>query len=467
MHKNIRLLSKRQRRQKVTQSIKKILTNLNTENNNSNILHSIGNLLSDVCFNVGNNDTVDDMVADSVDVLNYENFPTISAKNCDSSSIFENCFHSAENDYSSENIDESSKDKDIIMHTFSVNPKTFTNDLRRLANVHNLTHAALDEILNLINPAYTFLPSIAKILHTPRKVETISCGNGKMCYFGVEHCLIIKLRNGLKQNIPTIKLIINIDRLPIFKSSSTNLWPILGRSDSLVDDRPFMIACFCGEGKPSNLEHYLNPFIEEINFLREHGFQYNGKILYPEIECFTADAPARAMLKMIKGHTSTYACERCTIKKVKKAKYFSTKIKKSVVLRTNDDFVCNEIDGRHIKDKSPLLALNIDMVAQFVLDPMHLVYLGSTKRLLLMYWIEGGRHCKLSRQNISAIDYNIQVIRPFVTADFCRKPRSLPTKCTYIDSKQQSFVFLFYIVVQLSRITFLTVLNMIILYYFM
>lgn len=283
------------------------------------------------------------------------------------------------------------------------------------------------QILNLINPAYPFLPSTAKILlHTPRKVETIPCDNGKMCYFGVKHCLIRKLRNGgLKQNIPIVKLIINIDGLPIFKSSSTNLWPILGRSDDLVDDRPFMIACFCGEGKPSNFDHYLNLFIEEISSLREHGFQYNDKILYAEIECFAANAPARAMLKMIKGHSSTYAYERCTIKKVKKAKYFPTKIKKSVVLRTNNDFVCNKIDGRHIKGKSPLLALNIDMVTQFVLDPMHLVYLGSTKRLLIMYWVEGKRHCKFSRQNISAIDYNIQIIRPFVTADFCRKPRSL------------------------------------------
>jgi len=87
----------------------------------------------------------------------------------------------------------------------------------------------------------------------------------------------------------------------LYLRAAVRTWPILGRSDSLVDDRPFMIACFCGEGKPSNLEHYLNSFIEEINSLREHGFQYNGKILYPEIECFTADAPARAMLKMIKG----------------------------------------------------------------------------------------------------------------------------------------------------------------------
>jgi len=72
---------------------------------------------------------------------------------------------------------------------------------------------------------------------------------------------------------------------------------------------------------------------------------------------------------------------------VKKAKYFPTKIKKSVLLRTNDDFVCNKIDGRHIKDKSPLLALNIDMVAQFVLDPMHFFniprkYEASTSNIL-------------------------------------------------------------------------------------
>jgi len=67
----------------------------------------------------------------------------------------------------------------------------------------------------------------------------------------------------------------------------------------------------------------------------------------------------------------------------------------------------------------------VDLVKQFVLDPMHIIYLGITKRLLVKYWVEGGRHCKLSRQNLAAIDYNIQIIRPFVTSDFCRKPQAL------------------------------------------
>lgn len=112
-------------------------------------------------------------------------------------------------------------------------------------------------------------------------------------------------------------------------------------------------------------------------FLRKNGFHYNGKTCYVEIECFTADAPARAMLKMIKGHTSMYGCERCTIKRVKNQIFYPTKINKSVILRTQDDYVSDNTNNNHVKGKSPLLALNIDLVKQFVLDPMHIIYLVS------------------------------------------------------------------------------------------
>jgi len=154
-----------------------------------------------------------------------------------------------------------------------------------------------------------------------------------------------------------------------------------------------------------------------------------------------SDAPARAMLKMIKGHTSMYGCERCTIKRIKNRIFFPTKISNSVILRTKHDYIGEETNNDHVKGKSPLLALNIDLVKQFVLDPMHLIYLGVTKRLLVKYWVEGGRYCKLSRHNLAAIDYNIQIIRKFVTSDFCRKPRVLVEKSL----KQLSFDSFFYI----------------------
>ena len=65
-----------------------------------------------------------------------------------------------------------------------------------------------------------------------------------------------------------------------------------------------MIACFCDEGKSINIEKYLELFNKEIISLRKNGFQYNGKIYYVEIKCFAADALARAMLKMIKEHST-------------------------------------------------------------------------------------------------------------------------------------------------------------------
>lgn len=154
--------------------------------------------------------------------------------------------------------DKNCHDDNLITHTFVTNPTDFTNNLRRIAIDNNLTHAALNMILELINPAYPFLLRTARnLLRTPRKLEMISFDNGEMYYYGIQKCLLRKLQNsGLNDEILTINLIINIDGLPVFKSSRTNLWPILGRTDDIVDTRPFMIACFCGEGKPINIEKY-------------------------------------------------------------------------------------------------------------------------------------------------------------------------------------------------------------------
>jgi len=195
-----------------------------------------------------------------------------------------------DSDSSTAEIDENYDDNDLITHTFKINPTNFINNLRRLAIDNNLIHAALNMILKLINPAYPFLPRTARsLLRTPRKLETTSFDNGEMYYHGIQKCLMRKLQNsGINSEISTVNLIINIDGLPVFKSSRIDLWPILGRSDDIVVSRPFMIACFCGEGKPIILETYLKLFIEEMIFLRENGFQYNRKTYYVEIECFAA-----------------------------------------------------------------------------------------------------------------------------------------------------------------------------------
>ena len=55
----------------------------------------------------------------------------------------------------------------------------------------------------------------------------------------------------------------NFDGLPLFKSRSTQFWPILGRLCKPLATVPFVIGLFCGEDKPANIEEYVLDFVEK------------------------------------------------------------------------------------------------------------------------------------------------------------------------------------------------------------
>jgi len=107
--------------------------------------------------------------------------------------------------------------------------------------------------------------------------------------------------------LTSIDLMINIDGLPLFKSSSLSLWPILIQFGPF---QPIAVAFYCGRTKPP-FRTFLKNFVQEMVLLIENGI---GNIRYPvKIICFTCDTPARAGLKGIIQHTGYYACERCTV----------------------------------------------------------------------------------------------------------------------------------------------------------
>eukprot|EP00111_Clytia_hemisphaerica_P013454 TCONS_00039496-protein len=104
---------------------------------------------------------------------------------------------------------------------------------------------------------------------------------------------------------------INVDGLPLFKSTALDLWPILGM---FVHPHPFVISLYTGEGKPNNCSEYLDDFLKEYKELRDHGFVFEDKQYFVKIWCMLCDAPARQFIKCTKGHGGFYACERCVIK---------------------------------------------------------------------------------------------------------------------------------------------------------
>lgn len=60
--------------------------------------------------------------------------------------------------------------------------------------------------------------------------------------------------------------------------------------------RPFVIAIWCGEGKPP-VNEYLREFVDELNSLLETNITINGHHIKIKIKCFICDTPARAFIK--------------------------------------------------------------------------------------------------------------------------------------------------------------------------
>jgi len=162
------------------------------------------------------------------------------------------------------------------------------------------------------------LPKNAKtFLGTTNKnyvIETFDeNSDGKFVYLGVYNNLL-KYFNPDLHEVNTIELLVNIDGLPLFKSSSKQLWPILCQIfHDLPVYKPFPVAFYCGNQKSSNVEKYLKKFIEEINILQERGVTINGRLFEFSIKAFICNRPARAFLKCIIGHGGYFACERCTV----------------------------------------------------------------------------------------------------------------------------------------------------------
>lgn len=179
-----------------------------------------------------------------------------------------------------------------------------------------------------------------------------------------------------------IKIDINIDGLPISKSTNKQLWPIQGKF--INASQPFIIRIYHGMSKPSSIEEFLNEFVDEYCILRDEGFDWDGNHYFLRIRAVICDAPARSFVKCIKYSTGYNGCERCIIRGEYNDKIVFLDC--NCERRTDHSFQ-NKLDPYH-NGISPLERLRIGMVSTFPLDYMHLVLLGVMKRLLLL-WTKG------------------------------------------------------------------------------
>lgn len=302
--------------------------------------------------------------------------------------------------------------------------------LRHWALNNNVNHKQLDSLLKILKPLHPYLPMSSKtLLNTERNVQvselkTLHGTDGYYYYFGIKYMLQNIFKHTLVFEEADIKLLFNIDGIPLQKSTSMQFWPILGKIVEAKNFvfKPFVVGLFYGNSKPQSVNEYVKCFIDELNELLNTGFQtLNGKKYKIVLKGFVCDAPARAFLKCIKGHTGFYGCERCIVKG-ELINHRMVYLSNTDLKRTHDSFISQSNKGHHT-GVTPFTQINgFDLVQGFFLDYMHMSCLGVMRRLLSL-WLKG--NSKLSATQRRILSDRLVAISPFMPFEFSRKARDL------------------------------------------
>jgi len=301
---------------------------------------------------------------------------------------------------------------------------TFMEQIADWAGRNNIRRNALNELLAILRQhTEYYVPKDGRtLLKTPRVTPIVNKCGGQYIYFGIASGVLKELAHdaSIISDSNDVALVVNVDGLPIYKSSSREFWPILCSFSMCT---PFIVALYYGRGKPESVEEFLRDFLEEYENLKEHSLQYSGTTVTVSIKAFICDAPARSFLKCVKGHTAFEACERCTIKGVKKENRTVLYSNYNCTLRTNEQFQKLQYKDHQLK-ASPLTSHSINCIQTFPLEYMHLVCLGVVRRMLY-FWKCGPRHCRLSCGQISAISDHLLSFTGKLPSEFVCQPRSL------------------------------------------
>lgn len=101
-------------------------------------------------------------------------------------------------------------------------------------------NASLSDLLGILRKSHPDLPKYPRTLLKTKINYTIlnKCG-GEYYYFGIVSSIYQEIRQSLHliQDQYTLKLQIHIDGLPLFKSTSDQLWPILGKIQNIFRNK--------------------------------------------------------------------------------------------------------------------------------------------------------------------------------------------------------------------------------------
>lgn len=299
---------------------------------------------------------------------------------------------------------------------------SFKEELAEWVSEAKVTRRDCGKLLTLLRNHGCDLPKDRRtLLKTPRSVATEDRCGGKYVYFGMKkalHEVVLHTPNTTDH----LSVKVNVDGIPLYKSASTQFWPLLITVNSST---PLLVALWIGSSKPKSLEEFMEQFIEEAIVLQTEGIRINDQMYSLSIDAFICDAPARSFLKNVIAHNGLHACERCTAvgKSVNSRTTFNKRETFSAEGRTDQNFNNLVYIHTHQHGPTPLTAV-VNCVSGFALDYMHLICLGVVRRIL-HFLKNGDRTVKLSSRQILQISERLISLKGSIPSEFARQPRSL------------------------------------------
>lgn len=290
----------------------------------------------------------------------------------------------------------------------------------------NLAQKYLTTLLRILrDEGYNELPSDSRtFLKTPKKTLIYECGRGHYFHYGLKKALQDKLKYYTNINhINNIEINLNIDGLPLAKSSRSQLWPILGQIYNIGNTEPFLIGAYHGYQKLTDAQDLLHDFCEEYRVLHTEGFLFQNQRYFITIRAVICDAPAKSFVTGTKGHNAYFGCGKCFCEG-DHLNHRMLFLNENALLRTDSNFRNRENDDHHVS-LSPFQNLpDMDMITTFPLDYMHLICLGVMKKLLCL-WIKSKQISRLRDTDIEGLSKDLVSLHKFIPIEFVRRPRSL------------------------------------------
>ncbi|XP_051553877.1 uncharacterized protein LOC127440871 isoform X3 [Myxocyprinus asiaticus] len=191
---------------------------------------------------------------------------------------------------------------------------TLRKELSEWACMFQVKHNALDALLNILKRhGHAEFPHTARTLFgNENHYEHTTKDGVESVQFKVADQLskhLSKYPAAVTDHLQSLDLSINVDGLPLFKSSNLSLWPVLC-SINLSPECIFPLCISTAASKPKTL-NFVNDTVQELAELIQDGLTWGGKCLNIQLRCVTCDAPAKAMVKCVKQFSGYYGCDRC------------------------------------------------------------------------------------------------------------------------------------------------------------